>query len=140
MVDAARAEGRYVVNAVCPLVTKVHHEAKVRARKGFTVLYVGHAGHDEAVGTLAVAPDAIRLVEHDDDLDAACSPTVADPTAGRGARADHARADEWAGVVDARRERVPRRVDRVAQRPLLRDHEPPGRAHRDRRSAPTRSS
>ena len=62
-------ESRFVVNAVCPLVTKVHHEAKVRAGKGFTVLYVGHAGHDEAVGTLAVAPDAIRLVEHEDDLD-----------------------------------------------------------------------
>ena len=56
VVEAARAHGRFVVNAVCPLVTKVHHEAKVRARKGFTILYVGHAGHDEAVGTLAVAP------------------------------------------------------------------------------------
>ena len=76
VVDAARAEGRYVVNAVCPLVTKVHHEARVRARKGFTVLYVGHAGHDEAVGTLAVAPDAIRLVERADDLDPR-SPTSA---------------------------------------------------------------
>src|SRR5262249_16046110 len=69
VVAAARAEGRYVVNAVCPLVTKVHHEARVRARKGFTVLYVGHAGHDEAVGTIAVAPESIRLVERPDDLD-----------------------------------------------------------------------
>lgn len=68
VVDAARGDGRYVVNAVCPLVTKVHHEARVRARKGYTVLYVGHAGHDEAVGTIAVAPDAIRLVEHEEDL------------------------------------------------------------------------
>ena len=39
-----------MVDAVCPLVTKVHHELKVRARKGYTVLYVGHAGHEEAVG------------------------------------------------------------------------------------------
>src|SRR3954466_16205917 len=76
---AARANGRYVVNAVCPLVTKVHHEAKVRARKGFTILYVGHAGHDEAVGTIAVAPDAIRLVEHADDLERVIS-EVDDPT------------------------------------------------------------
>ena len=45
----------------------------MRARKGFTILYVGHAGHDEAVGTLAVAPDAIRLVEHDDRPRRACS-------------------------------------------------------------------
>src|SRR4029078_13355038 len=41
---------------------------KVRAGKGYTVLYVGHQGHDEAAGTLAVAPDAIRLVEHEEDL------------------------------------------------------------------------
>ena len=69
IVTAAQAKDRFVVNAVCPLVTKVHHEARVRAEKGYTILYVGHAGHDEAVGTLAVAPDSIRLVEHDDDLD-----------------------------------------------------------------------
>src|SRR3954453_17075354 len=69
VVRAARDRDRFVVNAVCPLVTKVHHEAKVRAGKGFTVLYVGHAGHDEATGTLAVAPDAMRLVEHEEDLD-----------------------------------------------------------------------
>ena len=43
VVAAARDQDRFVVNAVCPLVTKVHHEAKVRAGKGFTVLYVGHA-------------------------------------------------------------------------------------------------
>ena len=69
VVEAARAKGRFVVNAVCPLVTKVHHEAKVRAGKGYTILYVGHAGHDEAVGTLAVAPESIRLVEHEEDVD-----------------------------------------------------------------------
>src|SRR5437879_5687695 len=45
VVAAAREEGRFVVNAVCPLVTKVHHEAKVRAGKGFTIVYVGHEGH-----------------------------------------------------------------------------------------------
>ena len=66
VVAAARGKGRFVVNAVCPLVTKVHHEAKVRANKGYTILYVGHAGHDEAEGTLAVAPEAMRLVEHED--------------------------------------------------------------------------
>jgi len=70
VVAAAREHGRFVVDAVCPLVTKVHHEAKVRAAKGYTVLYVGHRGHDEATGTLAVAPDAMRLVEHEHDLDA----------------------------------------------------------------------
>ncbi len=47
------------VNAVCPLVTKVHHEVKRRAGKGYRIVYVGHEGHEEAVGTMAVAPDAI---------------------------------------------------------------------------------
>ena len=62
VVADARDTAGYMVNAVCPLVTKVHHEAKVRAGKGFTIVYVGHEGHDEAVGTMAVAPEAMRLV------------------------------------------------------------------------------
>src|SRR4051812_3293787 len=70
VVAAARARGGAVVNAVCPLVTKVHHEVKVRAGKGYTVVYVGHAGHDEAVGTMAVAPEAVRLVQTEADVDA----------------------------------------------------------------------
>lgn len=57
-----------VVDAVCPLVTKVHHEVKKMAANGFDILYVGHEGHDEAVGTVAEAPDAIRLVEPEDGL------------------------------------------------------------------------
>jgi 4-hydroxy-3-methylbut-2-enyl diphosphate reductase len=63
VVEAARARGSYVVDSVCPLVTKVHHEVKVRAGKGFRIVYVGHEGHEEAVGTMAVAPDAISRVE-----------------------------------------------------------------------------
>src|ERR1043165_7974342 len=66
VVEAARARGGFVVNAVCPLVTKVHHEVKVRAGKGYTVVYVGHEGHDEAVCTMAVAPKHIALVESED--------------------------------------------------------------------------
>jgi len=70
VVASARANGGVVVDAVCPLVTKVHHELKVRAAKGYTVLYVGHAGHEEAVGTMAVAPSAVRLIESTEDVDA----------------------------------------------------------------------
>jgi 4-hydroxy-3-methylbut-2-en-1-yl diphosphate reductase len=70
VVAAARARGSYVVNAVCPLVTKVHHEVKVRSAKGYRIVYVGHEGHEEAVGTMAVAPDAIDLVESVADVDA----------------------------------------------------------------------
>src|SRR5215467_13185844 len=70
VVEAAVASGGYVVDAVCPLVTKVHHEVKTRSGKGFTIVYVGHEGHEEAVGTMAVAPEAIDLVESVEALDA----------------------------------------------------------------------
>ena len=63
VIEAARANGGTVIDAVCPLVTKVHHELKVRANKGYTVLYVGHEGHEEAVGTMAVAPEAVHLIQ-----------------------------------------------------------------------------
>jgi 4-hydroxy-3-methylbut-2-enyl diphosphate reductase len=69
VVAAARANGGYVVDAVCPLVTKVHHEVKVRAGKGYQIVYVGHEGHEEAVGTMAVAPDSIHRVESVDEVD-----------------------------------------------------------------------
>jgi 4-hydroxy-3-methylbut-2-enyl diphosphate reductase len=70
-VEAAAAERqRIVVDAACPLVTKVHHELKVRARKGYTVIYVGHEGHEEAVGTMAVAPEVVRLVDSPEDVEA----------------------------------------------------------------------
>jgi 4-hydroxy-3-methylbut-2-enyl diphosphate reductase len=67
---AARERGSYVVDSVCPLVTKVHHEVKVRAGKGFRIVYVGHEGHEEAVGTMAVAPEAISRVESVEEVDA----------------------------------------------------------------------
>jgi 4-hydroxy-3-methylbut-2-enyl diphosphate reductase len=70
VVAAARASGGFVVNAVCPLVTKVHHEVKTRAGKGYQIVYVGHEGHEEAVGTMAVAPDAIHRVESVAEVDA----------------------------------------------------------------------
>jgi len=106
VVEASRQRNRYVVNAVCPLVTKVHHEAKVRARKGYTILYVGHAGHDEAVGTLAVAPESMRLVERDADLDAAAA-SVGDPARVAVLAQTTLAQNEWAGVVERTRERFP---------------------------------
>ena len=66
----AQSNGGTVIDAVCPLVTKVHHELKVRSRKGYTVLYVGHEGHEEAVGTMAVAPDSVHLIQTEADIDA----------------------------------------------------------------------
>ena len=70
VVAAARARGSYVVDSVCPLVTKVHHEVKVRAGKGYSIVYVGHEGHEEAVGTMAVAPGSIHRVESIAEVDA----------------------------------------------------------------------
>src|ERR1700722_18208242 len=73
VIEAARRTGGTVIDAVCPLVTKVHHELKVRANKGYTVLYVGHEDHEEAVGTMAVAPEAVHLVQTREDIDAVAS-------------------------------------------------------------------
>ncbi len=96
VVEMARKRGGAVVNAVCPLVTKVHHELKVRAQKGYTVIYVGHNGHEEAIGTMAVAPQAVRLVEYEEDVDSLGQldgplALLAQTTLSH---------DEWSGVVD----------------------------------------
>ena len=63
VVAAAQDRAAVVIDAVCPLVTKVHHEVKMMSRKGYQIIYIGHEGHDEAVGTVAEAPEAITLVE-----------------------------------------------------------------------------
>ncbi len=63
LVAAARDNAGTLIDAVCPLVTKVHHEVKVRAGQGYSIVYVGHDGHEEAVGTMAVAPNAMWRVE-----------------------------------------------------------------------------
>jgi 4-hydroxy-3-methylbut-2-enyl diphosphate reductase len=61
--QAARERGLDVIDATCPLVSKVHAEARRFSGAGYTIMLVGHAGHDEIEGTLGEAPDAIRLVE-----------------------------------------------------------------------------
>ena len=67
----AQAEERSLktIDATCPLVTKVHHEAKRFAREGKHILLIGHAGHEEVEGTAGEAPESITLVEHPDDVD-----------------------------------------------------------------------
>jgi 4-hydroxy-3-methylbut-2-en-1-yl diphosphate reductase len=98
VVEAARSEGRTVVDAVCPLVTKVHHELKVRAKRGYTVLYVGHDGHEEAVGTMAVAPQAVRLVHSEEEVDAAASAMSGDTPVALLAQTTLSH-DEWSGIM-----------------------------------------
>ena len=103
VVQAARDAGGYVVDAVCPLVTKVHHEVKVRAGKGYRIVYVGHEGHEEAVGTMAVAPDAIDRVESVAEV--AALPESSEPVALLAQTTLSHR--DWQGVLDATRERWP---------------------------------
>jgi 4-hydroxy-3-methylbut-2-enyl diphosphate reductase len=59
-----------VIDATCPLVTKVHAQAKRYAREGYTIILIGHAGHEEVVGTMGEAPDATVLVESVEEVDA----------------------------------------------------------------------
>jgi len=106
VVEAARTGGGVVVDAVCPLVTKVHHELKVRSRKGYTVLYVGHAGHEEAVGTMAVAPQSVRLLEREEDLDALGDLAAAGTPVALLAQTTLSH-DEWRGLMEAARRRFP---------------------------------
>lgn len=106
VVAAAKEQDRFVVNAVCPLVTKVHHEVKVRARKGFTVLYVGHAGHDEALGALAVAPESTRLIEREEDLATVLADVDKDQDVALLAQTTLAMS-EWEGIMASTREQFP---------------------------------
>jgi 4-hydroxy-3-methylbut-2-enyl diphosphate reductase len=70
---AVRAEaerrGLRVIDATCPLVTKVHLEAVRYAREGYSIILVGHADHDEVVGTMGEAPDRMFLIAHPEDVD-----------------------------------------------------------------------
>ncbi len=103
VVAAARARAGYVVDAVCPLVTKVHHEVKVRAGKGYRIVYVGHEGHEEAVGTMAVAPDSIHRVETLAEV--AALPQFDEPVALLAQTTLSHR--DWKNVLDATAERFP---------------------------------
>ena len=105
----------------CPLVTKVHHELKVRARKGYTILYVGHAGHEEAVGTMAVAPErgpAPRGASATSTGSSSiagrrwrCSPRRRSPTrSGRASSSEPASATRTSGCRGARTSAMPRRT------------------------------
>ena len=103
VVRAARDRGGYIVDAVCPLVTKVHHEVKTRAAKGYQIVYVGHEGHEEAVGTMAVAPDAIHRVENARGV--AALPEFDGPVAILAQTTLSHR--EWEGVLNYTRRRFP---------------------------------
>ena len=64
-----------VIDATCPLVTKVHREAQRFADEGLQIMLIGHAGHEEVEGTSGQAPDKIHLVQHPEDVDSVSLPT-----------------------------------------------------------------
>src|SRR5580765_8287427 len=77
-VNAASAErGHNVIDATCPLVTKVHVQARRYAADGYTVVLIGHAGHEEVVGTMGEAPEATVLVQTVDEAEALAMPADA---------------------------------------------------------------
>src|SRR5205823_4192873 len=67
----ANAERRTLrtIDATCPLVTKVHVEAKKFAAQGYTIVLIGHAGHEEVEGTMGETPESIVLIETEEDVD-----------------------------------------------------------------------
>ena len=67
--DNSKRLGHTLIDATCPLVTKVHQEARRYARDEMEIVMIGHAGHQEVVGTTGQAPERIRLVETPEDVD-----------------------------------------------------------------------
>ncbi|MEY3020690.1 MAG: hypothetical protein RLZZ272_1674 [Actinomycetota bacterium] len=96
--------GHVLIDATCPLVTKVHHEARRYARDGHEIVLIGHAGHQEVIGTMGQAPRAITLVETPEDVDDLGLPAdtelayITQTTLSM---------DETAAVVDRLRQRFP---------------------------------
>ena len=102
--EQARARQLHTIDATCPLVTKVHQEAKRFAREGYDILLVGHAGHEEVEGTSGEAPEHIQLVETAAD---AAKVTVRDPEKVVWLSQITLSVDETMETVGALRERLP---------------------------------
>ena len=104
--DAAAGRQLNTIDATCPLVTKVHTQARRYAENGYTIAFVGHAGHEEVEGTMGEAPDAIVLVESVEDAQ-----TVALPDGPLAYITQTTLSiDETNEIIDVLRERYPRIV------------------------------
>ena len=102
---AADARGLVSIDATCPLVTKVHTQARRFAQRGYTVVLIGHAGHEEVEGTTGEAPEAIVLVESVADAEAIALP---DDTPLGYITQTTLSVDETREIVDVLRRRFPR--------------------------------
>lgn len=100
----ARARSLHVIDATCPLVTKVHAEARRFAGSGHTIFLIGHDGHEEVEGTTGEAPGSIRLIETEEDVDGL---EVDDPAHVAYLSQTTLAVDEVDGVVGALREKFP---------------------------------
>ncbi len=100
----AAARGLEVIDATCPLVTKVHLEAVQFARKGYSILLIGHSHHDEVIGTLGEAPDSSYLVETVEDVDSLQLP---DPTRVRYLTQTTLSLDETRDIIVRLKQRFP---------------------------------
>ncbi len=92
------------IDATCPLVTKVHVEAKKFAADGYTIILVGHAGHEEVEGTMGEAPEDIVLIENEQDVDAL---EVGDPDKVAYISQTTLSVDETRAIITRLRERFP---------------------------------
>jgi 4-hydroxy-3-methylbut-2-enyl diphosphate reductase len=100
------AEGRALrtIDATCPLVTKVHVEAKKFAAQGYTIVLIGHAGHEEVEGTMGEAPESIVLIETEADVETL---EVADPDRVAYISQTTLAVDETRAIIARLRERFP---------------------------------
>ncbi len=105
--ENAAARQLRTIDATCPLVTKVHVSARKFADQGYTIIMIGHAGHEEVEGTMGEAPEAITLVETIDDAD---SVEVPDPEHVAFITQTTLSVDETAEIIDRLRERFPKIV------------------------------
>jgi 4-hydroxy-3-methylbut-2-en-1-yl diphosphate reductase len=102
--EDAERRGLRTIDATCPLVTKVHKEAVKFAREGYTIVLIGHAGHEEVEGTMGEAPEHIVLVETEADVDTL---EVPDPERVSYISQTTLSVDETAAIIARLRERFP---------------------------------
>jgi 4-hydroxy-3-methylbut-2-enyl diphosphate reductase len=100
----AEARGLRTIDATCPLVTKVHREVLKFAGEGYTIVLIGHAGHEEVEGTMGEAPECTVLVETEADVDAL---VVADPDRVAYVSQTTLSVDETTAIITRLRERFP---------------------------------
>jgi len=106
--ESAAERELQVIDATCPLVTKVHNEAKRFAREDYDILLIGHEGHEEVIGTAGEAPDHVQLVDGPDSVD---SVTIRDEDKVIWLSQTTLSVDETMQTVERLRERFPKLQD-----------------------------